>query len=382
MNMFSRSNRWVPGLLIAVLLSCQWNLLQERLLADPPPAARPAQLAAPEKPLSEADLICVVGDQHILAGDVLVFVDPIMEENSKNIPISQQEQFRRQLVRQYLTKYVELKALYLEFFRDGAGKTSPDEMKESRQKILRTANKMFYEKQVPNLLEKNNVADLKQLEEKMRAKGMSVNMLRQQFVESILALEAERRHVPEDVEIGRDELLAYYAEHAEDWHKPGRAKWRQLTSRFDRFPDKGAARFAIETMGNEIFLGGKPFEAVAKEKSQSSSAEEGGLHDWTTQGSLKSKQLDHAIFSIPVGRLSQVIEDELGFHIIEVLEREDAHTVTFEEAQLDMREKLVDAKKSELREAFHKKVMERTVVWTRWPEDIPGSRSLAEALTE
>lgn len=343
--------------------------------SSPPPAAEE------EKRLTEADLICVVGTEHILAGDVLVFVEPIIEENRKSIPPSQEDAVRRQLIRKYLTQYVEIKALYLEFFREAPGK-SPAERKEAQQGILTKANKLFYERQVPNLLKKNGVADLKSLEEKLRTKSMSVAMLRKQFAEQALAFEAERRHVPEDIEISRDELLNYYAVHAEDWQQAGRAKWRQLTARFDRFPDKPAAKSAIELMGNEVFLGGKPFEAVAKERSQGFTASEGGVVDWTTQGSLKSKPLDQAIFSIPPRLLSQIIEDDIGFHIIEVLEREDAHTVTFEEAQLEMREKLVNAKKSELSQAFRKKVMDRTVIWTRWPEDIPGSRSLADVLIE
>lgn len=91
-------------------------------------------------------------------------------------------------------------------------------------------------------------------------------------------------------------------------------------------------------MGNEVYLGGKPFEAVAKASSQGYTASEGGVHDWTTQGSLKSQTLDAAIFAIVPKRLSQVIEDELGYHIIEVLERQDATVVSFEQAHDEMRE--------------------------------------------
>lgn len=379
-------NRLVAGLAAAAL---GWVALAQATHCSAQPPATLAAFAADsappvgeEEPLAEADLICVVGTEHILAGDMLVFVEPIIEENRKSIPPSQEAAIRRQLTRRFLPQYVELKAMYLEFFRETVNKSGPSEMKEARQGILTKANKLFYERQVPNLLERNKVPDIKALEEKLRGKSMSLAMLRRQFVETVLATEAERRHVPEDVEIGRDELLQYYADHAEDWQKPGRAKWRQLTARFDRFGDKAAAKGAIELMGNEIFLGGKPFEAVAKERSHGFTASEGGLVDWTTQGSLKSKPIDQAIFSIPLNRLSQVIEDDIGFHIIEVLEREDAHTVSFEEAQLDMREALVDAKKAELRKAFHKKVMDRTVVWTRWPEDIPGSRALADVLND
>lgn len=351
--------------------------------AKPPNAsALGAQMVAtvPTETLHDADLICVVGSEHILAGDLRALIEPIIEENRKRISASQEPEVRQQLTRQALKQYVEIKALYQEFFRDMAGTGGPDELKETRQKVLSRANKVFYEQQVPTLLKNYKVNDLAALEQELRKKSMSVALMRQQFIERVLASQAEHKAIPEEVVIGREELLANYQANETKWHKAGRARWRQLTARFDRFSTKSETRAAIESMGNEIFLGGKPFEAVAKEKSQGYSAANGGSFDWTTQGSLKSSELNKAIFTIPLGRLSQVIEDDVGYHIIEVLEREEPRTVPFEEAQAEIRDELVAQKRSELREQYHAKVMARTIIWTRWPQDIPGSRSLVEVI--
>lgn len=350
-------------------------------LIDLPSPGRPVDAAlAATQALHDADLICVVGAEHILAGDLRALIDPIIEENRKRISASQEPEVRQQLTRQALKQYVEIKALYQEFFREMAGTGGPDEQKETRQKVMTRANKVFYEQQVPTLLKNYKVNDLAALELELRKKSMSVALMRQQFIERVLASQAEHKAVPEEVVIGREDLLAKYQADEAKWHRAARAKWRQLTARFDRFPSRAEARAAIESMGNEVYLGGKPFEAVAKEKSQGYSADKGGAFDWTTQGSLKSVELNKAIFSIPLLRLSQVIEDNLGYHIIEVLEREDARTVPFEEAQAEIRDEMVEQKREELRKQYHAKVMARTVIWTRWPEDIPGSRSLAEVI--
>jgi parvulin-like peptidyl-prolyl isomerase len=349
----------------------------------PSPGDPVAAEGGEEEVLTETALICVVGSEHILAGDMRIIYEPYIEEMLDLISPEQENVLRRNFTRQALKQYVEIKAMYLEFFRESAGTTAPAEMKEKQKEVLSRANKIFFEEQVPNLLKSHKVADLRALEEKLRTKSMSINQVRQQFVERVLASEAERRHVPKekDIEVLRDELIRYYEDHTEDWARPGRAKWRQLTARFDRFPSKEAAKAAIEAMGNEVLFGGN-FEAVARQRSQGFTAPEGGVYDWTTQGALKSTLLDQAIFSIPLKRLSQVIEDDIGFHIVEVLEREEASRVTFEAAQEEMRKEIAKTKATELREAYHKKVMERTVIWTRWPEDIPGSRSLAEVLEE
>ncbi len=322
------------------------------------------------------DLICVVNGEHVLAGDVFSYIDNIIEENRKSVPKGQEDVIRRALLRRMLAQYVQIKVQYQGFLNEMIGNAPPAEAKEKRKQVEIKANQLFFEKQVPNLMKSNEVSDVRALEEKLREKSSSLTQLRKQFTEKVLAGEGERKHVPEDIEVLRDELIDYYSEHADQWQKPARARWRQLTARFDHYTNRNDAMKAIEAMGNEVLYGGKPFTAVAKSSSQGYTANEGGVHDWTTPGSLKSKPLDAAVFGIEVKKLSRIIEDDIGFHIIEVLEREDASVVSFEAAHDEMRKAIVEEKRQKLAEEYRKKVMERAVIWTLWPEDIPGSRAL------
>ena len=68
------------------------------------------------------------------------------------------------------------------------------------------------------------------------------------------------------------------------------------------------------------------------------------------------KKLDAAIFSLPVGQLSEVIETKQGFHIIRVLERQDAGKVAFLEAQVKIREKLESEKQTAAFDSHMKKL--------------------------
>ena len=66
---------------------------------------------------------------------------------------------------------------------------------------------------------------------------------------------------------------------------------------------------------------------MAKEHSQDFASEEGGFHDWTGQGSLRSTVLDNIIFAStlpPRPALSQIVEDDEGLHIVRIVERQDA----------------------------------------------------------
>ncbi|MFO1066606.1 MAG: peptidyl-prolyl cis-trans isomerase [Pirellulales bacterium] len=331
-----------------------------------------------EKEFEAAQLICVVGGKYIIAGDMFVFIEPILDEYRKKITPEQEKMLRTQLVRRALVSYVEVKALNQEFFREMTGNGTPQELRESEGKVLPKAKKAFYDKRVPDLVKKYEVNDLIALDQKLREKSMSLRVLETQFVENVLAGEVQRKHVPEKFEIGRDELLAYYKKNHEKYEKPGRAKFRQLTVKFKECKSREEAQARIAEMGNEILFGGKRFDAVARDKSHGPVPK--ADPDWVILGNLVSEPLNEAVSTLPVRRLSQVIEDDVGLHIIEVLEREEASTVSFEEAQTEIRKEIEEKKREDAGVAYRKSVMARTIIWTRWPEDIPGSRSLAPFL--
>jgi hypothetical protein len=159
-----------------------------------------------------------------------------------------------------------------------------------------------------------------------------------------------------------------------DWDRPARARWEQLTATLDKFPSKEAARAALMQWGDEVWRG-VPFAQVAKTRSQGYAAQEGGLNDWTTQGSLRSAALDRALFGLPVGALSQIIEDEDGFHIVRVVEREERRTIPFIEVQSQIKDKLQTGDKQTLMSEYVAELRKRTPVQTAFDG---GATSLAE----
>lgn len=81
-----------------------------------------------------------------------------------------------------------------------------------------------------------------------------------------------------------------------------------------------AARQRIES--------GEAFETVAGEVSEDeTSRERGGDLDWVAPGMLLSSQLEEAIFALEAGTLSPVIQTDLGYHVVELLERDAARTL-------------------------------------------------------
>lgn len=314
--------------------------------------------------------IAVIGVEPVLVGDLF----PV---NKLTPQILNHPQFEMQL-RKLLMEVVTRKALSQRFINDKvAGKIVKERDDAKKQMTIQTA-KIFHQKWVPMQMERMDCKHMSEFLEKLAEAGKTLPSMLVDFSENTWAQEHVREKVPETPNVELSELNDYYTDHIDEFKRPARVTFQILSADFSRFASKEETFKAIADMGNQILLGGAPFGAVAKRQSTGLGASDGGLFDWTIQGELKSKEIDKAIFANPIGGLSQVIENSDGFHIVEVLKREPAYTQTFAQAQADIRKSLVDKKAAKLRNDFIKRVREETAIWTKWPEDIPGSRDISE----
>ena len=284
------------------------------------------------QPIEAGQIIARISDQVVLAGDVLPQVNSILKKYADQIPPGQLEAASRQLMQRQLSELIETKILYAEFNR-----TIPA---ENLPKIEESLSKEFERSELPKLMELNKATNRAELETKLREKGSSLNHERRMFHERTIASQWLNQQIDRDVEITHQQLLADYREHLEDYKFESKARWEEISVRFDRFANKQEAYAALCALGDQVLLRGAPFGEVARSSSHGLTATEGGQHDWTTQGSLVSTAIDKAIFTLPVGQLSQIIEDRDSFHIIRVVERKWAGATPFVEAQEKIRERL------------------------------------------
>ena len=315
-----------------------------------------------------ATLIAVIGEEPVLLGDLF----PPEKLTSK---IVSDPQFQM-MARKGLAEVVTRKALAQRFSNDKVSGKSVKERAEAKKHMKTQTAKIFHTKWVPMQMEKMKCKSALEFEEKLAESGKSLQGMLVDFSENTWAQEHVRESVPERPIVELSEMQDHYNDHIEEFRRPSRVRYQMLSAIYSKYPNKDAAFQAIADMGNQVRLGGAPLNAVAKRQSTGLGASDGGQFDWTTQGALKSKEIDKAIFENPVGGLSPIIADTEGFHIVEVLEREVAYTQTFAQAQPEIRGRLIKEKTAKLRADFIQKVLAETPVWTQWPEDIPGSQSI------
>lgn len=89
---------------------------------------------------------------------------------------------------------------------------------------------------------------------------------------------------------------------------------------------------------------GANFEDLAKKYSEDDGTKaKGGDLGWIVDGQTVP-EFQQAAFSLPKGAISDLVKTQYGFHIIKVLDHENAHTKTFEEVRDSILEPMLDEK--------------------------------------
>jgi peptidyl-prolyl cis-trans isomerase D len=139
-----------------------------------------------------------------------------------------------------------------------------------------------------------------------------------------------RTQIPEDA------LRAYYKAHLDDYNVENRAHIEQILFKTVGMPDAEVAE--VQKKATDILnqaKKGSNFEDLAKKNSDDPiSKAKGGDVGWIIAGAGQAvPEVEHAAFSLPKGSISDLVKTQFGFQIIKVVDRETAHTKSFEEVR-------------------------------------------------
>ncbi|MGQ9504572.1 MAG: peptidylprolyl isomerase [Thermogutta sp.] len=307
----------------------------------------------------QTTILARVGTDVILAEEIIGAVNEMLLPYRNKVPASVLEQYKQQLMRRLLWQRVEMKLVY----QDAKRHLPPEAIEHFEKEV----GKLFEEKELPDRLKKMGWNSPQEFDAHLKSLGSSLAHEKRAFIETVIAREWLRQQTKDErgpfVSVSPEELLAYYQAHIQEFEEPGWVEWQQLTIK--KRPDRSDAEaHARATALREQVLTGEPFESVARAGSEGPTAQTGGLRERTYRGSLRSKALEEALFSLPVGTVSPIIEDEQGFHVVRVIRRQDARRVPFTEAQVQIREKLAQNRQKQLTAEWLQKLSKEIAVWT------------------
>jgi peptidyl-prolyl cis-trans isomerase D len=138
--------------------------------------------------------------------------------------------------------------------------------------------------------------------------------------------------VQNKVAVTPNDLQQYYTAHMDEYRTPERVKVRHILIKTPiagpdgKVDQKGvdAARAKAEDILKQL-KNGANFAELAKKYSEDSSAQDGGeLKGWQTRDNDLVPEFKNAAFSLNKGQMSDLVQTNFGFHIIQVEDKEAA----------------------------------------------------------
>lgn len=158
------------------------------------------------------------------------------------------------------------------------------------------------------------------------------DLLISKFVESVIAPK---------VKVTEEDALAFYKQNPDKFTRGESVRASHILIGIDASAsaeEKKKAGEKAEKLRKEL-LGGADFAALAKGNSTCPSSQQGGDLGFFVKGQM-APAFEKAAFALKPGEISDVVETQFGFHIIKLMEKKPAETVTFKEAKTRIEEYL------------------------------------------
>jgi peptidyl-prolyl cis-trans isomerase C len=154
-----------------------------------------------------------------------------------------------------------------------------------------------------------------------------------------------KEHVIQETAVSDVESRAFYDQNASMFEKPEQIQARHILIKMEgdvTEAQKAEALKKIEMIRKKA-LEGEDFAALASEYSEGPSSVKGGDLGHFSRGQMV-KPFEDAAFALKTGEISEVVETQFGYHIIEVTDQQPASVVSYETVQAQIVERLKQEK--------------------------------------
>lgn len=144
---------------------------------------------------------------------------------------------------------------------------------------------------------------------------------------SFVMLMGDPAKVAENIQVSDAQVQGYYDAHRETYRTPERSHVRHILFETANKPKDEQEK--LKTKAQEVLKqlkGGGDFAKLAKENSgDPGTKDKGGDLGWVTRGQMV-KNFETASFNQKAGEIGDLVSTEYGFHIVQVLERQEPRT--------------------------------------------------------
>jgi len=136
------------------------------------------------------------------------------------------------------------------------------------------------------------------------------------------------------VNVTDEQLRRAYEQNKDRYRTPDRVKTRHILLMTEGKPpaDEAKIKAQAEDLLKQLKSGGNFAELAKKNSEDPGSKDKGGDLDWVVRGQTVP-EFEQALFALKPNEISSVVKTKCGFHIIQALEKQDAHLKTLDEVK-------------------------------------------------
>ncbi|MBP1713207.1 MAG: peptidyl-prolyl cis-trans isomerase [Deltaproteobacteria bacterium] len=293
-------------------------------------------------------LVAVVNDEVIFLSELEDYGKRYFEEVRKKTPPSEVQEKLSQAKKEVLDQLIENKLLDQEIKRRKVEVSTKD-----------------IDAAVEDILKQNRIT-LDDLKMALAKEGMTLTTYRERLRDNIGKMRLISREIRSKIVIKEEDVRKVYRDRIEELTIPLEVQVQQIFFAVPRDASRDRVA-AVEKEAGEVLKKAKneeDFAGLAKKYSQSPEGRAGGV-----LGFFKSKELipelEEAVFPLKTGEISPLVRSPEGFHILRVMERKGGEPKPFAEAQIKIREEMMQAESEKKLQEWIKALKEKSYIEIR-----------------
>lgn len=297
---------------------------------------------------SNANIAVTIDGFKILESDIDELVKSqleMMAKRSAQLPPTFAEQYAKQLREQFLERMIRRHLL--------------------DQKI-KEANMTITDEEVMNTIEEiaksqKEPLSLEEFKKKLAEYGQSFEEVKEEIREGLARNKFMETQWAGKINVTEEEAKTYYDENPKQFEQPEQVRVSHILIKpefidpnTDPNADPNEAKKIARTKAEDLLKqikDGADFAELAKSNSACLSAPKGGDLGFFSRGDTVP-EFENVAFELEIGKISDVVETEYGYHIIKATDHKEAGTTTFEQAKDDIIRELTLKKQSEFADAY------------------------------
>lgn len=247
----------------------------------------------------------------------------------------------------------------------------PEEQREALKQHLDSAFEQFVASRRAELAASGQLKPGDDFDSFLAQAGLSVALLRETFfrIQMVNGYVQSLTEQAQGSAPDRLALLDYYRKHIDQFTPEERLRWQEIRVSISRHGGRAQARQRMKEVIERLRSGQHEFGAVAREYSDALSAEENGNRRWLTRGALRDKKLEQALFALPSGGITSVMETDDFISIYRVARHEYAEPRPFSAVQAEIEGMIREEQVTAAREQVIKDLRAAATVRTIFDEN-------------